>query len=128
MKITPQIQSALRDLLEKHNFSIAELARRAGVSRASASYWLTGRTKNIQPRVWGQLEPMLRPYLDEAHTRMLFAAPQCPLADCPAKGIPHENLTNELLNEWASLSKFERLEALKVLHELRLKRSAASGG
>lgn len=125
MKITPTILIAIRELMAKRGMTTVDLARKLGISRPSIAYWLSGKSKSIRPAVWVKLEPMLVPHLPPI--QLTRGCPECPLQDCPAKGIPHEPLTSALLDDWTSMTKMERLEALTAISEIRAKIAAAGG-
>lgn len=131
-KIDKEIQDAIREAVSELHTQ-AELARRSGLPAQHINRYLSGEIKGITLDNWVKLEPWIRPYLPsdplvpKGYLHALTMAPSCPLADCPAKGIPHEPLTEELLREWAELDKSEKLDALKALSEIAAKRLAAVG-
>jgi hypothetical protein len=65
-KITPQILTAIRDLMNTHGWYGVDLAARIGVSPSGVSNWLNGRAKSINPKTWAILHPMIEPHLSDS--------------------------------------------------------------
>ena len=126
---------ALREAVAKAG-SQNSLALKAGVSAQNINRYLSGEIKRISDETWHKLLPHLRPYLPaeyavcqvpSASFGLMPGCPECPLQDCPAKGIPHEPLTSALLDDWTRMTKMERLAALTAISEIRAKIAAAGG-
>ena len=63
MKLTDEVAKALQNCVEGLG-SIAELSRRTGVRIELLSRYLDRQTKSIEQDTWGQLYPLLKPYLN----------------------------------------------------------------
>ena len=63
MKITDEVAKALQNCVESLG-SIAELSRRTGVRIELLSRYLDRQTKSIEQDTWGQLYPLIKPYLN----------------------------------------------------------------
>ncbi len=65
MKLTDEVAKALQNCVEGFG-SIAELSRRTGVRIELLSRYLDRQTKSIEQDTWGQLYPLIKPYLNTA--------------------------------------------------------------
>jgi len=67
MKITSQIQHALRLYLDDHGYSNRSFAKCFGVSNVTISRWLNTvkGAANIKPEHWLKLKPLIERYLPE---------------------------------------------------------------
>ena len=65
MKLTDEVAKALQNCVEGLG-SIAELSRRTGVRIELLSRYLDRQTKSIEQDTWGQLYPLIKPYLNAA--------------------------------------------------------------
>ena len=63
MKLTDEVAKALQNCVEGLG-SIAELSRRTGVRIELLSRYLDRQTKSIEQDTWGQLYPLIKPYLN----------------------------------------------------------------
>ena len=63
MKLTDEVAKALQNCVEGLG-SIAELSRRTGVRIELLSRYLERQTKSIEQDTWGQLYPLIKPYLN----------------------------------------------------------------
>ena len=63
MKLTDEVAKALQNCVEGLG-SIAELSRRIGVRIELLSRYLDRQTKSIEQDTWGQLYPLIKPYLN----------------------------------------------------------------
>ena len=63
MKLTDEEAKALQNCVEGLG-SIAELSRRTGVRIELLSRYLDRQTKSIEQDTWGQLYPLIKPYLN----------------------------------------------------------------
>jgi hypothetical protein len=70
MKLTGDVAKALQNCVEGLG-SIAEMSRRTGVRIELISRYLDRQVRSINQDTWGQLYPLLKPYLNtpEAGTR-----------------------------------------------------------
>ena len=70
MKLTDDVAKALQNCVEGLG-SIAEMSRRTGVRIELISRYLDRQVRSINQDTWGQLYPLLKPYLNtpEAGTR-----------------------------------------------------------
>ena len=70
MKLTDDVAKALQNCVEGLG-SIAEMSRRIGVRIELISRYLDRQVRSINQDTWGQLYPLLKPYLNtpEADTR-----------------------------------------------------------
>lgn len=66
MRITKQICNAIESLLRDKDYSETQLAERMGVAQRTVNSWKRGEVGSIKDCYWEQLEPMLRPYLNES--------------------------------------------------------------
>ena len=67
MKLTDEVAKALQNCVEGLG-SIAELSRRTGVRIELLSRYLDRQTKSIEQDTWGQLYPLIKPYLNSANS------------------------------------------------------------
>lgn len=67
MKLTDDVAKALQNCVEGLG-SIAELSRRTGVRIELLSRYLDRQTKSIEQDTWGQLYPLVKPYLNAQNT------------------------------------------------------------
>ena len=67
MKLTDEVAKALQNCVEGLG-SIAELSRRTGVRIELLSRYLDRQTKSIEQDTWGQLYPLIKPYLTAANS------------------------------------------------------------
>lgn len=65
MKLTDEVAKALQNCVEGLG-SVAELSRRTGVRIELLSRYLDRQTKSINQDTWGQLYPLVKPYLNAA--------------------------------------------------------------
>ena len=63
MKLTDEVAKALQNCVEGLG-SIAELSRRTGVRIELISRYLDRQAKSINQDTWGQLYPLVKPYLN----------------------------------------------------------------
>ena len=63
MKLTDEVAKALQNCVEGLG-SIAELSRRTGVRIELLSRYLDRQTKSIEQDTWGQLYPLIKPYVN----------------------------------------------------------------
>ena len=63
MRLTDDVATALQNCVEALG-SIAELSRRTGVRIELLSRYLDRQTKSINQDTWGQLYPLIKPYLN----------------------------------------------------------------
>ncbi|MBE6370243.1 MAG: hypothetical protein E7056_08835 [Lentisphaerae bacterium] len=63
MRLTDDVAAALQNCVETLG-SIAELSRRTGVRIELLSRYLDRQTKSINQDTWGQLYPLIKPYLN----------------------------------------------------------------
>ncbi|OGV36193.1 MAG: hypothetical protein A2020_12370 [Lentisphaerae bacterium GWF2_45_14] len=64
-----QIDSKIRNALQKavdSTGSILQFSKKIRVAHTTVRDWLRGKTQKITPNTWVQVEPFLRPYLQEA--------------------------------------------------------------
>lgn len=66
MRITKQICNAIESLLRDKDYSETQLADKLGVAQRTVNSWKRGEVGSIKDCYWEQLEPMLRPYLNES--------------------------------------------------------------
>ncbi len=67
MKLTDEVAKALQNCVEGLG-SIAELSRRTGVRIELLSRYLDRQTKSIEQDTWGQLYPLIKPYLNSPNS------------------------------------------------------------
>lgn len=67
MKLTDEVAKALQNCVEGLG-SIAELSRRTGVRIELLSRYLDRQTKSIEQDTWGQLYPLIKPYLNSQNS------------------------------------------------------------
>lgn len=67
MVINESIQNAIQAAVRKSG-SIHSFSRSVGISHTTVSFWISGRTRKINPTVWQNLLPFIRDYLDPAGT------------------------------------------------------------
>ncbi len=65
LEVTPQVVAAIQQLLRDKRWYASDLAAAVGVSPASVSKWMTGRTASIRPRIAEKLVPLIEPFLEE---------------------------------------------------------------
>lgn len=65
MKLTDDVAKALQNCVEGLG-SVAELSRRTGVRIELLSRYLDQQTRSINQDTWGQLYPLVKPYLNAA--------------------------------------------------------------
>ena len=63
MKLTDDVARALQNCVESLG-SIAEMSRRTGVRIELLSRYLDRQARSINQDIWGQLYPLLKPYLN----------------------------------------------------------------
>ena len=63
MKLTDEVAKALQNCVDGLG-SIAELSRRTGVRIELISRYLDRQTRSINQDTWGQLYPLIKPYLN----------------------------------------------------------------
>ena len=68
MKLTDEVAKALQNCVEGLG-SIAELSRRTGVRIELLSRYLDRQTKSIEQDTWGQLYPLIKPYLNSPNSQ-----------------------------------------------------------
>jgi hypothetical protein len=123
MKITPEIIAELEHWLHANGRTKADMARSLGLTKQAVGLWFKPQAKLIKPKHWVRLVQLV-PRLRGANTRqapaVVVAPPSldCPLADCPGKGVPHSPATQMLLEAWAAIDMDARLDLLKEANRL----------
>ncbi len=65
MKITPEIIHALQKSIDHHG-NVTQFAKSLGIAHSTVLFWLSGKTTEINGRIWAQkLRPELTPFLEE---------------------------------------------------------------
>lgn len=127
VKITPEIREKLDKYLAVRGHTQDSLGKLTNVSGAAVGQWMSGETKSFSRQTWSRLKEVIPSIDDPAHLDEDAVLPKCPLSDCPARGIEHEPLTAELLADWSAMNRWEKLEALQAIDEIRSKQRAAAG-
>ncbi len=64
MKITPEIIHALQKSIDHHG-NVTQFAKSLGIAHSTVLFWLSGKTTEINGRIWAQkLRPELAPFLE----------------------------------------------------------------
>ena len=65
MKITPEIIHALQKSIDHHG-NVTQFAKSLGIAHSTVLFWLSGKTTEINGRIWAQkLRPELTPFLEQ---------------------------------------------------------------
>lgn len=68
MKITPEIIHALQKSIEHHG-NVTQFAKSLGIAHSTVLFWLSGKTTEINGRIWAQkLRPELSPFLEQENS------------------------------------------------------------
>ena len=64
VKMTPEFQVAIKQLLFDRRWTASEMADEVGVSQSCISNWLAGKGKTLTSYTYRKVEPYLSPYLN----------------------------------------------------------------
>lgn len=65
MKITPEIINALEKSIEHHG-NVTQFAKSLGIAHSTVLFWLSGKTTEINGRIWAQkIRPALMPFIEQ---------------------------------------------------------------
>lgn len=109
-KITPEILKALRDWKNKKCLSYEDIGNLVGLKKASISQWFNKVSNAIRPSSWSKLYPHIAEYLPED-----FQPGEILQIEPP---VYNEPLTVDLLEQWKTLTRSEKLEILKTIEKI----------
>jgi transcriptional regulator with XRE-family HTH domain len=125
----------LKQLVQFAGYTQNELARRCGASRQAISTWINGK-RNAKPANIKKLAEILKCSMAD------IAEPEKPLEKAALNGdkfaqsvlnkatdhpaTPPNGLTHDLLTEWESLNKKEKLKVLSFVEDLKNKGKGGS--
>ncbi len=75
MKVTPEVKTVLQRTIEAYG-NVSQFAKAVGVAHSTVLFWLSGKSPNINGRVWiKKIRPAVLPFLTPEEENLL--APDC---------------------------------------------------
>ena len=100
MKVTPEVKNVLQRTIEAYG-NVSQFAKAVGVAHSTVLFWLSGKSPNINGRVWiKKIRPAVLPFLTQEEESVL--APDCKILREPQAvytlKTPFGNPENKPLN------------------------------
>jgi hypothetical protein len=99
MKITPELQQAIRDYMDAEKINSVSLSQQLDVTKATVGRWLKAKVKDIKPEHWSKLEPKIKNYIK------------------PAKKSQHQ-IPNEIKDSIRNFMELDNSEKIKLINNI----------